>query len=306
MMLRIVVVGLALVTAAVGQKVDVLDVHHLPLGDGRVSDHPQVGYVFSCQQRFPANAPGAQVAGPWIHGTTWDLTEKTHVQGEVMWPKAEFRIERVAQRVLTGNGLPVKTPTGTFPVGRDDPAFAIDRNPNSIREQKVSVTLPGMPVEAATPSCVGMGMIGVALNGVAIFNALDAGGRDAVAHEMQDLCSGHPEMRGQYHYHGPSACLPGESGKEELVGYALDGFGIYSRYDASGRELTDKDLDACHGRVSEVDWDGKRVLMYHYVLTREYPYTLGCYKGTPVVMPRQGPPGGGFGGPRPGMGPPPF
>jgi hypothetical protein len=147
-------------------------------------------------------------------------------------------------------------------------------------------------------------MIGVALNGVAIFNAFDAGGRDAVAHEVQDLCSGHPERSGEYHYHGPSPCLPSETGNETLVGYAIDGFGIYSLYDAKGRELTNADLDACHGRTSEVDWDGKRVTMYHYVLTREYPYTIGCFRGTPVALPRQGPPRGGrgFGPP---MGPPP-
>jgi len=223
-----------------------------------------------------------------------------------MWPKAQFRIERTDSRILNGNGLPVDTPTGNFPVGRDDPAVAIDRNPNSIQEQKLALTLPANPVVAGQASCVPMGMIGVALNGVAIFNALDAGGRDAVAHEVQDVCSGHPEMTGQYHYHGPSACLPNEAGDEVLVGYAVDGFGIYSMFDAHGGELTNADLDECHGRTSEVDWDGKRVAMYHYVLTREYPYTLGCFRGTPVAVPRQGPPRGrGFGPPPGGMGPPP-
>jgi len=52
--------------------------------------------------------------------------------------------------------------------------------------------------------------------------------------------------------------------------------------DAQGRELTNADLDECHGRASEVLWDGSRVRIYHYVLTREYPYTIGCFRGTPV------------------------
>jgi len=284
-------------------KQDRLDIHKLPLGDGRVSDHPQVGYVYSCQQRFNAHAPGAQVVGPWIHGSTWDLTQKLHVLGTVHWPNAQFRIDtttngRVVSRVLTGNGLPVDTPTGTFPVAPADPAFQIDRNPNSIHTQKVALNLPLNPEQAPQPACVPMGMIGVALNGVAIYNALDAGGHDAVAHEVQDLCSGHPEMTGEYHYHGPSPCLPNENGNEVLIGYALDGFGIYSLYDANGRELTDADLDACHGRTSEVPWYGKRQSIYHYVLTREYPYTLGCFRGTPVSLPRKPPPfGRGFGPP---------
>jgi len=68
-----------------------------------------------------------------------------------------------------------------------------------------------------------------------------------------------------------------------LVGYALDGFGIYGMKDrATGRLLHDGDLDACHGTTGLVDWDGKLVSMYHYVLTPEYPYTVGCFRGTPV------------------------
>jgi hypothetical protein len=76
--------------------------------------------------------------------------------------------------------------------------------------------------------------------------------------------------------------MPGATNKEQLIGYALDGFGIYSLYDAQGRKLTDADLDECHGRASEVERNGKRQKIYHYVLTRGYPYTIGCYRGTPV------------------------
>jgi hypothetical protein len=289
-------------------RTEVLDLHHLPLGDGRVSAEAKRGYVFSCMTSF--HGGGAQRDGPWIHGSTWDLTQKIAVQGRVNWPTASFRIttqgeDRVVSRVLKGNGLPVETPTGAFPVAQDDPAFQIDRNPNSIQENDILLTLPARPEAAATATCVPMGMIGVALNGVAIYNALDAGGRDAVAHEVQDLCNGHPQMQGQYHYHGPSPCLPGQTAKETLIGYALDGFGIYSLDDADGRELTDKDLDECHGRTSEVMWDGARVSMYHYVLTREYPYTIGCFRGTPArVRDGKGPPRGERRGGPPGGGPP--
>ncbi len=298
-------------------RVDALNVHQLLLGDGKVSTTPKRGYVMVCTRRFRGG--GAQVTGPWIHGDTWDLTQKICVQGRVMWPQADFQIttegeDRVVSRILRGNGLPVNTPPGTFPVASDDPAFQIDRNPNSITPQDIVLKLPMNPEIAEAPSCVPMGMIGVALNGVAIFNALDDGGRDAVAHEVQDLCNGHPQMQGQYHYHGPSPCLPGETAKETLIGYALDGFGIYSMYDAQGHELTDADLDECHGRASEVEWNGARQVIYHYVLTREYPYTIGCLRGSPVHTPGPsgappagrhwlpfGPPGG-----TPPGGPPPL
>jgi hypothetical protein len=100
--------------------------------------------------------------------------------------------DRIVSRVIQGNGLPVHTPTGVFPVTQDDLAYKIDSNPNSIKPHEITLKLPMNPEFATRPSCVPMGMIAVALNGVAIFNALDDGGRDAVAHEMQDVCNGHP------------------------------------------------------------------------------------------------------------------
>jgi hypothetical protein len=261
--------------------VDVLDPHALPLGDGKVSTAPRRGYVFSCNTQFRGG--GAEHAGDWIHGATWDATRKIAVQGDVSWPNATFAISTAnGERRVVGNGLPLKHTTGVFPISRSDPAFAIDRNPNGINSQQIEFSLPLSPALAGTPDCVPMGMIGVTLSGVAIFNALDAAGRDAVAHEVQDRCSGHPERRGQYHYHGPTACLPAATADNALIGYALDGFGIYSMYDERGRELTNTDLDECHGRTSRVVWNGKEASIYHYVLTREYPYTVGCFRGTPV------------------------
>jgi YHYH protein len=288
---------------------DVLDPHALPLGDGRVSPEPRRGSVFACMTRFRGG--GARHAGDWIHGATWDPDAKLHVLGSVAWPQARFTVEVAGgERRVRGNGLPVGEPTGVFPVQRSDPAFAIDRNPNRIEPQALDFTLPLAPAVAAAPSCVPMGMIGVMLNGVVLFDALDDAGRDAVAHEVQDRCDGHPESRGRYHYHGPSPCVPGENARNAVIGYALDGFGITSPYDENGRELTNADLDECHGRVSAIEWDGRPVRMYHYVMTREYPYTVGCFRGRPARV--QGaarpPERGGEGSPGRGMrrgGPPP-
>lgn len=262
-------------------KTYVLDGRALQLGDGKISTTPKRGNVYSCMTRFGGG--GALKAGPWIHGSTWDETQKITVYGNVAWPNAHFSVDnQYGKRNLIGNALPVGHTTGIFPIQSNDPAFQIDRNPNAIQEQQVMLSLPLSPSLSGNAECVPMGMIGVALNGVAIFNALDGEGRDAVAHEVQDHCNGHPERNGQYHYHGPSKCLQGAMENNRLVGYALDGFGIYSLFDENGRELTNADLDECHGRVSKVEWDGKMVSMYHYVLTREYPYTVGCFRGVPI------------------------
>jgi hypothetical protein len=131
-----------------------------------------------------------------------------------------------------------------------------------------------------------MGPIGVMLTGAVLFNGLDAAGRDAAAHELQDRCGGHPQMQGQYHYHSLSPCADAgasTSAHSKLVGYALDGFGIYGLRGVGGKLLTNADLDVCHGHVHAIAWRGTNVRMFHYHATREYPYTLGCFRGIPVL-----------------------
>lgn len=283
-----------------------VDRTRLPLGDGRFATvGSQVrGALVACQTSFTSGAGGAFRDGPWIHEDgTWDLTSKATVDGSVTWAGTFTIAKTGATRTLTGNGVPTSYPTGTFPVVPTDDAFQYDRNPNTIATQTVRVQLPATPSLAGLPSCVPMGVIGVSTSGVAIFNALDALGRDAVAHEIQDGCEGHPERTGQYHHHSITSCIadPG-TGHSRLVGYALDGFGIYGHRGANGVELTDADLDACHGHMHAITWDGKTVLMYHYHATWEYPYTVGCFRGTPVEVPRSR--GQALGG-RPGGPPPP-
>ena len=98
-----------------------------------------------------------------------------------------------------------------------------------------------------------MGPIGFLLTGGVFFNALDAQGKDAVAHEVQDRCQGHPERSGPYHYHSLTTCLEGAGPvgvHSPRVGYALDGFGICGRHGEGGVVLANADLDECHGHAA--------------------------------------------------------
>ena len=194
-----------------------------------------------------------------------------------MWPEASLTDTEGDALSVRGNGLPIREPTGTFPISSDDPAYCYDTNPNRVAAQDLSFEIPAAPVKAARPSCLPMGMIGFTVTGVAIYNALDDAGRDAAAHEVQDLCDGHPQHAGQYHYHSSSPCLPGAK-SNTVVGWALDGYPILGMRDTGGMLLTDNDLDACHGRAETVTVSG-RTYNYAYRLTREYPYTLGCFTG---------------------------
>ncbi len=256
----------------------------LPLGDGHVTDHPARGNVYACQTSFRGG--GARHEGPWFHGKTWNPAEKPHVEGSVMWHQARLTLTSNGDELaVKSNGLPVHEPTGNFPIASNDPAYRYDTNPNSVEAQNLSFEIPLMPVRADDPGCLPMGMIGFTTTGVAIYNALDDAGRDAAAHEIQDLCDGHPQGKGQYHYHSSSPCLPGANANK-LVGWALDGFPILGMRDTGGALVTDDDLDACHGRAETVTVDG-RTYVYAYRLTQEYPYTLGCFTGQVQQSTRQ-------------------
>ena len=265
------------------QAANTTDLTHLPLGDGHISTSPVVGSVWSCQTEFNSNAGGAFTNGPWIKSDgTFDLTAKPSVSGAISWP-SQFTITlNGTSRSIQGNDLP-KHATGQYPIASSDDAYGYDRNPNAIQSQTMQIDLPANPQLATQPSCLPMGQIGVLLTGSYFFNALDGPGRDAVAHEIQDDCQGHPEQTGAYHYHNLSDCIadPG-TGHSALVGYALDGFGIFGHRGEDGHDLTNADLDACHGHTHEIEWDGQKVVMYHYHATHEYPYTVGCFMGTPV------------------------
>jgi hypothetical protein len=264
------------------------DLTALPLGDGKTTTTtPQRGYLYEC--RIMSGGGGAQTDGPWIHGSTYDLTQKFVVDGSIDWPNATFKKKlRNAVLRLTGNGLP-KHATGTFPVAASDDAAQIDRNPNRISAYKLSEKLRAHPKYHSTPSCT-QGQVGVMTSGVALFNAVDAKDDDAVAHEVQDSCSGHPQERGVYHYHGLPACFnTGKANKQSsLIGWALDGFPIYGPRGAGGAYLSNADLDECHGTISKVNYLGRKIKIFHYVANYEFPYTVGCYRGGPVAS---GPPG---------------
>jgi YHYH protein len=274
-------------TAAPGSIVNVwsgaeVDPTKLPIGDDFVTTSgPGIGKLFACRAGNP-NAPGASADGPWINASakTWDSTTKLAVKGEISWPTAKYT-EAVSggNRVLTSNNLPVNMKSGTFPIASDDPSYAYDRNPGKITSTDTVFTLVETGTVASKATCMNEGAVGMMKNGVTIFNALDGRNQDAVAHESQDLCQGHPAMT-TYHYHNVPSCLRNAAtGSSVVVGWMADGFPMVVERDASGALPTNADLDECHGRTSPI-LGGKVVTLYHYSATLEFPYSIGCYKGT--------------------------
>jgi hypothetical protein len=150
--------------------------------------------------------------------------------------------------------------------------------------------LSAEPKLESQPACLG-GEVGVMLTGVALFDAFDAGGRDAGAWEVQDGCNGHPQISSEYHYHTLSSCIQ-DTNADTVIGFALDGLPITGPKVGDNNILTTSDLDECHGITSTITLDGRQVETYHYVMTQDFPYSASCFRATATQPPGQaaGPP----------------
>jgi hypothetical protein len=101
-------------------------------------------------------------------------------------------------------------------------------NPNSIKSQNITITVPSDPTTSGAPA-TGFGAIGVAANGIVIYNDQAAPG-DTLATEYYtfDTAQGHPTNTGAYHYHvDPPKITTGNSAA--FVGIALDGYLIFGK-----------------------------------------------------------------------------
>lgn len=268
------------------------DLTQLPEGDNSSTTTlpTTTGLLYICSV---GTGGGASARGPWFNGpsfTTWNETTKLAVQGSNVKSPYNFTYSTGSTLSASGNDYP-SHPVGTFPIAVSDPVHPYDGNPNTIASTTFSYSLPGSPTVASTPTCT-QGTIGFLVTGAKLFNADDAGDRDAGAWEGQDACHGHPQSAGAYHYHNipitnQASCLPSSAqdvaGQHSpVVGYAADGFPIYGNLGEDGVPLSNADLDICHGHTHSITFKGQTVVMYHYHATHAYPYTVGCFRGTPV------------------------
>ena len=297
---------------------------------GTMINNPAKGTIFACVEspvpdgtvlpdgtKLPNNSflnLGQQVGTslshpktPWLQGNNVVLSKIATVPGKVKM-KSVFKItETKNTRILKGNGIP-SFEVGTFAIPKNSAAYKYyaalpatgyaNAAEIPIKPYQMELRLPKNPKIAAKPTCFGQLTIGIALVGAAWHAemALDSLGNayDPNAALPTDRCFGHPYAT-EYHVHGYSwKCMDqGKQGEASpLVGYALDGFGIYGPRGADGKLVTNAQLDECHGRVGEVMFNGKKQKMYHYVLNNEYPYSIGCFRGTPKPFwaPDQGAP----------------
>ncbi len=162
----------------------------------------------------------------------------------------------------------------------------------------ISVTflIPATPEPADSPADM-LPQVGVSLNGIELSGPapLEAILTNYTIAAFDD-CGGHINVNQGYHYHAATDCaevgdkIDGHAG---LIGYVLDGYGIYGMKDTSGNESDD--LDNCRGHSDDL-----RGYHYHAAGAGENMF-IGCFHGKTVQTSNTDGPGGG--GPPPGGGP---
>ncbi len=138
-----------------------------------------------------------------------------------------------------------------------------------------SFLIPITPVATTQNSSIGNANVGVALNGVVLAAPAPVEAiLGAYTIAAFDDCAGHINLAAGYHYHGEAGCSQTQiqsDGHAAMMGYALDGFGIFGMLNEDGLEPTD--LDECRGHT-----DDTRGYHYHAADVSENMF-IGCFKG---------------------------
>lgn len=150
-------------------------------------------------------------------------------------------------------------------------------------------SFPKTPRASGSPVYTEPGPVGVAVNGIPIFDPSTQGPEQAAtgkpvsaaaAGEL-DSCGGHAGRGDDYHYHIAPKCLIDELGKTAIeqdlrpIGFASDGFPIMAIgwFDRTAR--IEGKLDACRGAT-----DASGAYFYNVEPGGDYA-VLNCFTGTP-------------------------
>ena len=162
----------------------------------------------------------------------------------------------------------------------DDRGGEYHQNPNTLTAQAFVLRIPSAPVAKGIVVTEDMrdltmltsldefpgGTIGIALDGVSLYNATAAPGDDIREEQYTfDTWSAHPSPDGAYHHHSPnpgglavleanglvSTHVPGEA-EIELYGIACDGTVVLGCTELDGGAVATEELDAQGGHVGDL------------------------------------------------------
>ncbi|MEL7530763.1 MAG: YHYH protein [Bacteroidota bacterium] len=239
------------------------------------------GTETECYQIVSSSTPADHNMGPWCPDNIADGAEKGGIwleNGEVYGVDGAF-IQNLASfyndsnwQMYDSNGDIYTTETETEcadaanpNVGPEYANFCVECLPSYVANITQTYLIPIIPVKSASAiqfggmgppgqAQTGPSVRGIAFNGVR-FDA--AAPTDAIlgAYTLApfDDAGGHINLAAGYHYHaatGISTEIAQADGHAPMIGYAIDGHGLYALLDEAGNEPTD--LDACRGHYDEI------------------------------------------------------
>lgn len=263
------------------------------------------GTTTDCYQIVATSTPADHEMGPWCPDNISDGADKGGIwleNGEVYDVDGAF-IENMAAfyndtkwQMYDTNGDIYTTDTQEDCANAADPNvgeeyenFCVECLPSYLDDITQTYLIPITPVKQSTstefggfgPPGVGSNgpsQRGIAFNGI-VFDA--PAPTDAIlgAYTLApfDDAGGHINLNAGYHYHaatGVSTQVEQEDEHASMIGYAMDGFGIYARLDADGEEP--KDLDDCRGHTDDI-----RGYHYHVAAAGSNSF-INCINGAYV------------------------
>jgi hypothetical protein len=158
--------------------------------------------------------------------------------------------------------------------------YCVECQPSYFSNINMTYYIPVKPIKLNGTTNIGggrpgAGIVGIAFNGV---NFDPPAPTQAIlgAHTLapMDDAGGHVNPIGGYHYHaatGKSKKIEQADGHAAMIGYAMDGFGMYELLDQTNNEP--QDLDACRGH-----YDTTRGYHYHVANAGTNSF-IGCFHG---------------------------
>ena len=242
------------------------------------------GSTTDCYKIVSKSTPPDHAMGPWCPSNISDDKSKGgiwlengnvyDVDGAFVKNLASFYNNTTWQMYNTSTGAITKTLTqadcqaaANPNVGAAYKNYCVECLPSYVSTLTKTIYIPVTPVKLTSPISFGAGpgstgpsIRGIAFNGV-VFDAPAPKNAILGAYTLApfDDAGGHINLGAGYHYHaatGLSKKIVQADGHAAMIGYALDGFGMYERLSAGGTEYTD--LDASRGHS-----DATRGYHYH-------------------------------------------
>lgn len=243
------------------------------------------GTTAACYKIVVKSIPTDHAMGPWCpsnitdnasQGGIWLRDGNVYdVDGAFVKNLATFFNDNTWMMYNASTGVITKTKTQQECADAANPNvgvayknFCVECLPSYVASLTHTYYIPVTPKKASTaytfatgpgPGAAGPSVRGLAFNGV-VFDAPAPVNNILAAYTLApfDDAGGHINLAAGYHYHaatGMSTKIAQTDGHAGMIGFALDGYGIYERLSVAGAESAD--LDASRG---------------HYDATRGYHY----------------------------------